>query len=254
MADPRRVAFLGIGHPLRRDDAAGVEVCERLRPRLRGRSDVLVVSGGSAPENCIGALRAFAPDLVVVIDAARMGQTPGTLLRIDPSDPRLAGASTHTLPLPMFCEYVATTLDCRVTLLGIEPADTSFGEGLTPVVERAVDVAVRKATNELMCPFEPSVSSATPSFHRPHPLPPLRGEGAGHPSPMAARGRIDLKDGGSEAPPILQETFPLPRRDSTPRESPSCRGRGKGRGLEEPWDAKGSMDLASVGGDKERTQ
>jgi hydrogenase 3 maturation protease len=149
VADARRVAFLGIGHPLRRDDAAGVEVCDRLRPALRGRPDVLVVSGGSAPENCVGALRAFGPDVVVIIDAARMGQPPGTVLRIDPSDPRAAGASTHTLPLPVLCHYVADTLGCDVTLLGIEPADTSFGEGLTPAVEQAVAEAVRQAAFEL---------------------------------------------------------------------------------------------------------
>lgn len=148
MAETRRVAFLGIGHPLRRDDAAGVEVCDRLRPALKARPDVLVVSGGSAPENCVGALRAFAPDLVVIVDAARMGQPPGTLLRIDPSDPRAAGASTHTLPLPVFCDYVAGTLGCDVTLLGIEPADTSFGEGLTPAVEAAVAEATRQAASE----------------------------------------------------------------------------------------------------------
>jgi hydrogenase maturation protease len=104
-----------------------------------------VVDGGPAPENCVGALRAFAPHLVVVVDAARMGQPPGTLLRIDPSDPRLAGASTHTMPLSAFCEYVEATLGCAVTLLGIEPADTSFGEGLTPAVERAVEEIVRDA-------------------------------------------------------------------------------------------------------------
>lgn len=147
MADARRVAFLGIGHPLRRDDAAGVEVCERLRPALRRRNDVLVVSGGSAPENCVGALRAFGPHQVVIVDAAHMGEAPGTLLRIDPTDPRAAGASTHTLPLPVFCRYLADTLECEVTLLGIEPADTSFGEGLTPAVERAVDRAVSEAAD-----------------------------------------------------------------------------------------------------------
>jgi hydrogenase 3 maturation protease len=215
MADRRRVALLGIGHPLRRDDAAGVEICERLRPVLRGRSDILVVSGGSAPENCVGALRAFRPDVVVIVDAARMGQPPGTLLRIEPSDPRAAGASTHTLPLPVFCEYVAATLGCDVTLLGIEPADTSFGEGLTPAVEQAVEAAVRNVTDELRCPFEAPVSSASPSVHRPH---------------------------------------PLPRRVSTSGESPPCRGRGQGRGLEEARDAKGWLDLAAVGGGKEHVR
>jgi hypothetical protein len=87
-----------------------------------------------------------------------MGQLPGTLLRIDPSDPRAAGASTHTLPLPTFCEYLAATLGCEVTLLGIEPGDTSFGEGLTPAVERAVAEAAREALMQ----FESSLSASPP--------------------------------------------------------------------------------------------
>jgi hypothetical protein len=74
-----------------------------------------------------------------------MGETPGTVMRIDPSDPRAWGASTHTLPLPVFCRYLEETLGCDVVLLGIEPVDTSFGEGLTPAVNRAVALAVREA-------------------------------------------------------------------------------------------------------------
>ena len=167
MAEKRRVAFLGIGHPLRRDDAAGVEFCRRMAPALAGRDDVLVVAGGPAPENCVGALRAFAPQQVIVVDAARMGQPPGTLLRIDPSDPRVAGASTHTLPLPAFFDYMETTLGCDVTLLGIEPADTSFGEGLTPAVAQAVEQAAREALMQ----FELSLSASPPSPRKPLPLP-----------------------------------------------------------------------------------
>ena len=226
MAEPRRVAFLGIGHPLRRDDAAGVEVCERMRPLLRGQDDVLVVSGGSAPENCVGALRAFGPDLVVVIDAARMGQPPGTLLRIDPSDPRAAGASTHTMPLPVFCEYVAGTLGCDVTLLGIEPADTSFGEGLTPGVERAVAEAARQATNEFVRRSEASEISQTTFDPRPHPLPPLRGEGTGRPGAVAERGRSSMEGGGSGAPPTLHVTTPLPLRSTMGTGRPAVAGGG----------------------------
>jgi hydrogenase 3 maturation protease len=194
VAENRRVAFLGIGHPLRRDDAAGVEVCRRIAPGLAGRDDVLAVDGGPAPENCIGALRAFAPHLVVVVDAARMGQPPGTLLRIDPSDPRLAGASTHTMPLPAFCEYVEATLGCGVTLLGIEPADTSFGEGLTPVVERAVG----RAASEAVSQFESS-----PSASPPHPLSAdslvvIEGSGVGM-QRLLARGQLPSRPMASAA-------------------------------------------------------
>jgi hypothetical protein len=156
---------------------------------------------------------------------------------------------------------VAETLGCEVTLLGIEPADTSFGEGLTPAVERAVAEAARQATNELVRRSEaPEISQTTPD-PRPHPLPPLRGEGTGRPSAVAERGRTDSKDGGSEAPPILRETSPLPRRVSTSGEALCCRGRptgllreGKGRGLMGPRVAKRSPDISSECGDRERSQ
>jgi hydrogenase maturation protease len=145
-------------------------VCERLRPALRGRDDVMAVSGASAPENVVGALRAFHPDLVVVVDVARMGQPPGTLLRVDPSDPRAWGASTHTLPLPVFCRYLEETLGCKVTLLGIEPADLSFGEGLSPAVELAVERAASEALQALTAPAESGETVLADGGFQPHSL------------------------------------------------------------------------------------
>ena len=243
MAEPRRVAFLGIGHPLRRDDAAGVEVCERMRPLLRGQDDVLVVSGGSAPENCVGALRAFGPDLVIVIDAARMGQPPGTLLRIDPSDPRVAGASTHTLPLPTFCEYVAETLGCEVTLLGIEPADTSFGEGLTPAVERAVERAVKDALAQLDEGWERELATDEAAAR-------LTETGFGPPFKnrhSREGGNLELHEPGPPPPLRDAKRYPRGRRNSDEALSPrTSRSAGEGGG--------GSKGRCLAGGGKERSQ
>ena len=143
MAETRRVAILGIGHRLRRDDAAGPEVCDRMRADLGLPPSVLVVDGGPAPENCIGALRVFEPDLVVVVDAAHMGAEPGSVRRLDLDEAGRGGASTHTLPLPTFCKHIEGTLGCEVIIIGIEPGDTSFGEGLTPPVESAVEHLAR---------------------------------------------------------------------------------------------------------------
>lgn len=139
MSRPQRVAILGMGHRLRRDDGLGPELCDRLQAALAGDRSVLVVDGGPAPENCVGVLRAFRPDRVVVVDAARMGSEPGTVRWLSLQEPAGIGTSTHTLPLPMFCEYIQGSLGCEVRVLGIEPGDTSFGEGLTTPVELAVE-------------------------------------------------------------------------------------------------------------------
>ncbi|MBN2303967.1 MAG: hydrogenase 3 maturation endopeptidase HyCI, partial [Anaerolineae bacterium] len=72
-----RVALVGIGHELNGDDAAGLAVVRALLPLAEGRDRVSLIDAGPAPENCTGPLRAFAPDLVLLIDAAQMGEEPG---------------------------------------------------------------------------------------------------------------------------------------------------------------------------------
>jgi hydrogenase 3 maturation protease len=149
MAEAKRIAILGVGHPLRRDDAAGLEACERIRAGLRDREDVLVLTAGPAPENFVGALRDFAPHHVILLDAALMGEPPGTVRRILPCDGAEIGGSTHSVPLAAFCDYVSSTLACPVELIGIEPADTGFGEALTPPVRLAVERVAQEAIRTL---------------------------------------------------------------------------------------------------------
>src|SRR6187455_3189676 len=78
---PPRVAVLGIGNSLRSDDAAGILVARRLaQSRLtRDFDSILVVDAGPAPENTTAGLRRFAPELVLLIDAAEMGELPGMI-------------------------------------------------------------------------------------------------------------------------------------------------------------------------------
>ncbi len=71
-----RTAILGIGQELRGDDALGLEIARRLQKKLSGREDVLILLAGPAPENFTGALRRFAPQRVILVDAALMGEPP----------------------------------------------------------------------------------------------------------------------------------------------------------------------------------
>jgi hydrogenase 3 maturation protease len=135
-----RLAMVGIGNELRRDDAVGLACCAALRRRVARRQDVIVVWGGPAPENCTGSLRRFAPDIVVLVDAADMGEPPGAIRWIPAQAAGSAHAgSTHTLPLSSFSEFLTASLGCQVHLVGIQPADTRFGEGLTPAVAQAAE-------------------------------------------------------------------------------------------------------------------
>lgn len=127
-AGSARIAVLGVGSELRRDDFAGMYAARLLAPMACER--LLVAEGSTAPENCVGLLRAFAPDAVVVLDAARMGLKPGDYALLSPE--RITGAtfSTHMLPLPVTLSYLEAACGCQSAYVGIEPADTGQGIGM----------------------------------------------------------------------------------------------------------------------------
>jgi len=154
-----RVAIVGIGNTLRSDDAAGVLAVRalmrsRLMPDLK---TVLVMDAGHAPENTTGELRTFAPDLVLLIDAAEMGEMPGSIHWIEMDEIEGMSASTHSLPLSALAGYLNWELKCEVTLLGIQPASNDVGEMVSPEVLRAVNVIVSEITEALSTNLLPQI-------------------------------------------------------------------------------------------------
>ena len=142
-----RVAVVGIGHELKGDDAAGVKVARALLRRQRAgsqdasrpvRISLLVVEAGPAPENVTGAIRRFAPDLIILVDAAEMGEAAGRVRWLAWQDTTGLSAATHALPPYMVAQYLATELSCQVALIGIQLQDNTLGARLTPPVQRAV--------------------------------------------------------------------------------------------------------------------
>ena len=167
------MAVVGVGQTLNGDDAAGVLVAQGLLKRQRAitmgtlvpkrlfsrdpqkrpvsliiadrqkyfwnqRPLLFVIEAAHAPENCTGAVRRFAPDLVILVDAAEMGDPPGTVRWLDWRDTSGLGASTHSLPPSMVARYLAAELSCQVALIGIQVQDTSLGARVSPPVRRAI--------------------------------------------------------------------------------------------------------------------
>lgn len=137
---PPRLAVVGVGNPLRADDGAGMLVARALKHRSTGSEAdrILILEGGQAPENQTGALRSFAPDLVVIIDAAEMGENPGTIRWIPEETIDGMSTSTHSLPLSMLAHYLRQDLGCRIVFLGIQPGCTEIDGRVSEPVARAI--------------------------------------------------------------------------------------------------------------------
>ena len=150
---PPHVAVVGIGHELRGDDFAGVALAHALRELTAGREDLLVIEGGPAPENVTGALRRFAPGLVVLIDAAQMGSLPGAIRLLDWQAIQAGAPTTHSLSLRQFVGYLIAELGCEVAVLGIQPADVSFGAPLSLSIREMLKPAASALAAALRTPL-----------------------------------------------------------------------------------------------------
>ena len=139
-----RIAVLGVGNPMRSDDAAGVLAARALSQResAMNMDRVLILEAGQAPENRTGELRRFGPDVVVVIDAADMKEAPGTIRWIPEDSMDAMSASTHSLPLSLVAHYLKLELNCVVTILGIQLVSNELGERVRPEVMQAVEDVV----------------------------------------------------------------------------------------------------------------
>ena len=148
---PRRLAVLGIGNELNGDDAAGVLVARALRDGICGSvgpgsswtaptldGHFLVIEAGLAPENFTGTLRRFHPELVLLVDAAELGQPPGTVAWVGWAEAGGWSGSTHTLPPSVLAHYLVEELSCEVILVGIQPARLDFGAGVSAEVQQAI--------------------------------------------------------------------------------------------------------------------
>lgn len=130
-----KVAVLGIGNPLRRDDAVGMEIVKLLKGRVQRK--VRLLECETVPENFTREIREFSPTHVLMIDAAQLGAEPGEARLVPPERILGMALSTHAIPLSLLTEIIKQSINAKVMILGVQPKAIEFGEGLTPELQKA---------------------------------------------------------------------------------------------------------------------
>lgn len=135
----RRVVLVGVGNPIRGDDAVGPRVIELLE--AKPLEAVLLLNTESVPEAFTGKVEEFKPTHVLMIDAANFKGVPGETKLISGAQIGGQAISTHNLPLNIFISYIEKSLGVSVLLLGIQPLSIGLGEPMSePVEASAVSV------------------------------------------------------------------------------------------------------------------
>lgn len=137
--------IMAVGNPLYGDDGVGAAVLERIRDGDLFPGAELIDAGVDA----LSLIDRFDEALHIIIDAARMGQAPGRVLRFTPDEVRLRIRGDH-LSLHGFglAEAFAMAdaigrMPRRVVILGVEPAVVAIDKGLSGVVAEAVPEVLR---------------------------------------------------------------------------------------------------------------
>ena len=129
--------LLGIGNPRHGDDALGPVFARAFR-----HPDWRCVNAATAPENFAGLVRRLHPEILLLLDAADMGRSPGTLCRLDPAAIQRGDFGTHAGSIGQLAEYLSDCAGC-VVVLGIQPADVRPGARLSPPVRSALETLGR---------------------------------------------------------------------------------------------------------------
>ena len=121
--------FAGVGNVLRSDDGAGVFICKNLKPTRP--SSVLFVE--TSIENYIGKINLSGAGALVLVDCLDFGKEPGyyDLLPVE----ELLDLTFHTHNVSL--KKIAELFHMPVWILGIQPANTSFGEFMSVPVSQA---------------------------------------------------------------------------------------------------------------------
>lgn len=133
-----RTLVVGVGNPQLGDDGAGIVLVRKLSPYC---SDCCL-EAGVAPENHLEPICRRRPDTVLFADALDMGASPGEWTILDPAWLDSNAVSSHALSLRTCAEYIQRRCGAHCRLLGIQPGQTHFQQGLSPKVAAAVDEIV----------------------------------------------------------------------------------------------------------------
>jgi hydrogenase maturation protease len=133
------------------DDGAGVHLVHQLAVKLK-RTDVSVIDAGTVPD--LFALVDEGVRKLIFVDAVRAGEPPGSVYRLkldDIESQKELPFSLHDLTLIDNLKLMGV-LDRKpesVVIIGIEPAMTEFGTGLSPEVKRALPQAIALVIEEI---------------------------------------------------------------------------------------------------------
>ncbi len=142
----KKIAVIGLGNTLRRDDGIGIIILESLL-KFYKRKDIDYLNFGSASFDLLHRLKNY--DAVLLIDGINAGFCSGELKISELKDIEYKldnfVTSTHELNLKSIFELSKDLgIKTKIYVAGIEVRDTSFGEGLSETLKQKKEDIIKE--------------------------------------------------------------------------------------------------------------
>jgi len=130
-----KIVILGIGNPVKGDDAAGMIFVEKIERLDRFEC----IKGGLFPENYTGEIILKKPDTLIIIDAINMNGSPGDIVLLKPEQLKDESFASHGTPISVLIKYLSNFIKDNIYILGIQPKVVNVGNQLSKEVLESVD-------------------------------------------------------------------------------------------------------------------
>jgi len=129
-----KVAIVCIGNRDRGDDGIGPHLADV----VKGKTSYEVIDTGVTPENYTGVITKLKPDTIVLVDAIQFEGAPGEVKLFSGDDLRIGKISTHDVSPKLLIEYLKSSTNATIYVVGVRPKSNKFGEGLSDEAKMAI--------------------------------------------------------------------------------------------------------------------
>ncbi|MBI4684055.1 MAG: HyaD/HybD family hydrogenase maturation endopeptidase [Nitrospirae bacterium] len=146
------ILILGIGNILMMDEGVGVRAVEELERRFQFSENVELLDGGTSGMELLSYMS--NRDYLIIIDAVKSGQLPGTVVRVEGEDVParfMTRISPHQLGLSDLLAAASLTgeLPKKMVLFGVEPKTIEMGLMLSDNVKANFDKLLHVVVEEI---------------------------------------------------------------------------------------------------------
>lgn len=131
-----RVVILGIGNPIRGDDAFGSFFADR----ILGKINFIVYNGGSSPENILGKIIQDNPDTILFVDAIDFGGSYGEMSLFNADEIKTRNFFFTHNPSPyLVVDFLRENTRAKIYLLAVQPKSITLGDKISPEIEKSLN-------------------------------------------------------------------------------------------------------------------